>query len=573
MIFNISDYKDALLYEDSFKTLKHLQPVKDEEGEFVFSSGRNAVVFKMWDEMELKHKALKCYTSTTNERLEYVQQVADYLTAVISPYLVKFEFYDDELWVDNGMDEPSYQPVVLMDWVEGKTLGAHLLELIYRKDERAILRLALAFDQLALWLLHQPFAHGDLKHENILIQENGHLVLVDYDGCFVPGMEAKLSPELGTPGYQHPKRDVHFFNAHLDDFSIVVISLSLYTLSYAPHMWWQYYNGENILFTHSDFITPAESDCIEQLITFEQSSIATRLSIMQIALQSDRLQIMPGIKQILKNQNDAEIIRLRKDILPDLIPYRKGNKWGYVDRDLKIKITCIYEAAKPFSEGLAIIKKNGKSGFIDKNEREVEVAWNFSEGLPSSCKNGKWGLIDKKGMEVIPFQFEDAFDFSEGLARVIKNGKYGFIDKIGREVISFQFENAFDFSEGLTSVEKNGNWGFIDKNGREVIPCQFDCAYSFSEGLACVEKNGNWGFIDKIGREVISCQFDYTYSFSEGLACVEKNGKYGFIDKIGREVIPCQFNCADFFSNGLAYIRLNGKEGYIDKYGKQYWED
>lgn len=38
---------------------------------------------------------------------------------------------------------------------------------------------------------------------------------------------------------------------------------------------------------------------------------------------------------------------------PDLIPYRKGYKWGFCDKNKKIIIECKYDFAWFFSEGLA----------------------------------------------------------------------------------------------------------------------------------------------------------------------------------------------------------------------------
>lgn len=49
-----------------------------------------------------------------------------------------------------------------------------------------------------------------------------------------------------------------------------------------------------------------------------------------------------------------------------LIPYRKGNLWGYADADKKIVITPVYEEADFFSEGFAAVRKGGKYGYINK---------------------------------------------------------------------------------------------------------------------------------------------------------------------------------------------------------------
>jgi len=52
---------------------------------------------------------------------------------------------------------------------------------------------------------------------------------------------------------------------------------------------------------------------------------------------------------------------------PDLIPYRKGDKWGFCDRNKKIIIPIKYDDAEDFLGELARVKLNGKWGYIDKN--------------------------------------------------------------------------------------------------------------------------------------------------------------------------------------------------------------
>ncbi len=56
--------------------------------------------------------------------------------------------------------------------------------------------------------------------------------------------------------------------------------------------------------------------------------------------------------------------------------------------------------------------------------------------------------------QVIPFKYDEAKSFSEGLALVKLNGKWGFIDKTGKEVgIPLgKYDNVMSFSEGLAAV-------------------------------------------------------------------------------------------------------------------------
>jgi hypothetical protein len=89
-------------------------------------------------------------------------------------------------------------------------------------------------------------------------------------------------------------------------------------------------------------------------------------------------------------------------------------------------------------------------------------------------------------------QFDEADDFSEGLAKVEINGKSGFIDRSGKIVIKADFKGdagfnaAGSFYEGLAPVSINGKYGFIDKAGNLKIKPQFDIAMGFNRGLAGV---------------------------------------------------------------------------------------
>jgi len=48
-----------------------------------------------------------------------------------------------------------------------------------------------------------------------------------------------------------------------------------------------------------------------------------------------------------------------------LIPHRKGDKWGYIDKEGNMVIPPVYDEAHIFSGGLAPVKFNSKWGYID----------------------------------------------------------------------------------------------------------------------------------------------------------------------------------------------------------------
>ena len=201
----LSEYLEAIKSsEDNFKALSSLRPVLDTDCNPVMTSGNFAVVFKMKDEDTGKLYAIKCFTRDQDGRAESYKMIAEELDSVDSSYITHFKYFDKELFVDTSNSDETEYPVLQMDWVEGKTLDKYIRENI--NDQYALEMLAYQFSRLAMWLLPHPFAHGDLKPDNIIVREDGSLVLVDYDGMYVPAMKGQKARELGSPDFRHPSR-------------------------------------------------------------------------------------------------------------------------------------------------------------------------------------------------------------------------------------------------------------------------------------------------------------------------------------------------------------------------------
>ena len=179
----ISEYMEAIkAAEENFDELKYLHPVLDEDGNPVMSSGNFAVVFKMKNEQTGNIHAVKCFLKEQEGRAEAYRQIAEELEYISSTFLTSIKYIDKELFVDTNATDETEFPVLLMDWIEGVTLDKYVRE--HRDNQYELALLTYQFSRLAMWLMPQSFAHGDLKPDNILVRQDGTLVLVDYDGCY-----------------------------------------------------------------------------------------------------------------------------------------------------------------------------------------------------------------------------------------------------------------------------------------------------------------------------------------------------------------------------------------------------
>ncbi len=282
----ISEYIDAIrLAADNFDKLSHLQPVLDGNGTPMMSSGNFAVVFKMHDPQAHKDVAVKCFLKEQEGRAESYQLIAQELAYTSSSFLTPFRYLDKEIFVESQSTNDEEFPVVLMDWVEGETLDRYIQS--HLADPNALRLLAFQFSRLASWLLSQPFAHGDLKPDNILVRSDGTLTLVDYDGMYVPAMEGTAARELGSPDFRHPLRTAERFNEHIDDFPLAVILLSLKALSLSPTLWNTYGASDRLLFSASDYRDLSSCAVLQAFPPLFTDSELTRLYALFLLAHSE----------------------------------------------------------------------------------------------------------------------------------------------------------------------------------------------------------------------------------------------------------------------------------------------
>ncbi len=297
----ISEYKHAIRFaEDSFKDLVPIEAVLDEQGELRFASGAFAVVFRMRKPDTGRLAAIKCFYRDAPQRHERLQQIASYLRQNPSAYFVGYQYLPEELWVNSAVTGDAEYPVVYMEWAEGVTLFEKVQHYCNTNNKTGLQQLSDAFNEMALWLLAQPIAHGDLKHDNILVSEAGKIVLVDYDGMYLPQLASLGAAELGGADYQHPMRNESHYNRHIDDYSIAVIAVSLQALALQPELFGKYNGGNNLIISRTDLLTTT-SPLLQTLRHLNHPTINQLLTLLQESIVAQTLQL-PGLAQALQTQ-------------------------------------------------------------------------------------------------------------------------------------------------------------------------------------------------------------------------------------------------------------------------------
>lgn len=224
-------------------------------------AGSSAVVFHVTvDDGEY---ALRCYTRQDASTPERYAAFDNFVASNgLSTYVGIVTWQDGEIRVKGAS-----WPVLKMEWIAGQQLNEYAGYLADHGNGAALRTLAGRWLQLVNELQRVSFAHGDLQHGNILVDQQGHLRLVDFDSIWIPPLAGQTAPtETGHPSYQpHGGTAQGRWGRYMDTFSALVIYLALTALAADPGLWQKFNNGDNLLFERDDFAPPYETDIWKHL--------------------------------------------------------------------------------------------------------------------------------------------------------------------------------------------------------------------------------------------------------------------------------------------------------------------
>jgi tetratricopeptide (TPR) repeat protein len=253
----------------------------------------------------------------------------------------------------------------------------------------------------------------------------------------------------------------------------------------------------------------------------------------------------------------------------------QDRRWGYVDRDGRVVIPPRFDAADPFSEGLAAVRQGDVLGYVDLAGTLVLVPTfgaagplvhrPFLNGRAVVKAGDRLGAIDRAGKLVVPARYTELGDFSDGLALACDGEAYGWIDRAGQGVLGPAMMGGKaargGVATGFDAMGMGRNSAFLYRAGRGRLPQEYEDTGNFREGLVAVRIDDRWGYVDGSGEPVIPLRFAWAGDFSEGLAPARTDRVLcGYVDRTGAFAIPARFRECAPFSSGLARVDLAATE-------------
>ncbi len=221
--------------------------------------------------------------------------------------------------------------------------------------------------------------------------------------------------------------------------------------------------------------------------------------------------------------------------------YTADGKWGYMDTKGDIVIPCIYDAAEPFDDGLAWVRKGEKEGIIDTAGKEIIPLGKYKkcrvlgEGVIAVGNYVEYdvftqfyladrsGKIISQAIKGYPYtalsegvfltrQYEDDVF---GAAEVEDKNRYVAYNAAGKALWDFPI---------YKTEQQSGYYLLHDyelresHNGRIAYGLDLDTSYPGAEDYVVEEV---WGYLDsKTGKAVVPAKYKSVGDYAENVALV-----------------------------------------------------
>lgn len=367
------------LIKDDF--IKNGTFARTRNGDLQACVGGFSIVFPV--EVQGNKWAFRCWHHTLDEAQARIKLLSSELSKIQLPYFIDF-VYSDQGIVVNGRTYPTTR----MKWINGRNIKDYICH--YKNDAGRICRLAKEFYIMTQALHEQSIAHGDLQHENILVNQYGKIFLIDYDSMFVPALSYfnAVNTTNGKDGYQHPARiNCKYASKKLDYFSEVVILISILAIAYNPKLVEKYdfEDSDCMLFQKSDFKDIVHSAIYKDLSSI-QGDFNVLLKVLVYYLKKNNIEELDPLEVTINkaSPNNAIILSEYLGRVENVVQNqreideqkRDDDEWQSALRDNSMVSYHIYLKSCP--NGKHIAEANTKIANLQEQEKKLkeDADWN-----------------------------------------------------------------------------------------------------------------------------------------------------------------------------------------------------
>lgn len=242
--------------------------------------------------------AFRCWHTEMGDVRHRIETIAKAIQESGADYLCDFTYVDKGIIVDGQV-----YPTTRMRWIDGVTVKDYICR--NKSDKIALEALADKFMAMAQDMHKRGFAHGDLQHGNIIVDDAGRLFLVDYDSFYCKELKGEPDIITGLKDYQHPLRQSNKVTSpKLDYFSELIIYLSIVGIAANPNLVDEFKveDAEHLLFEAADYVDLHHSKIYQKLhnVSYE---IDLLLQILDIYLSKTNLDDLEPFDILLDKLN------------------------------------------------------------------------------------------------------------------------------------------------------------------------------------------------------------------------------------------------------------------------------
>ncbi len=257
--------------------------------------------------------------------------------------------------------------------------------------------------------------------------------------------------------------------------------------------------------------------------------------------------------------------------------------WFYINILGEPITNAVYEEAKPFKNGLALVKRNGVWGAINTKGKEVvpckyaklkygtDKVLIYATARPKTINGSiteEYGLMTYDGMAIPLVKYDNISDYKNGFA-IARLGNTSFlINEKGVRLSEIKFRDVkLTDSYGLLIVSNvSDSVGVCAYDGSVIVPNRYKTVFVGKETILA-KNDGQCFFFDLGGNRICMKSFSDGFLGNDCAIVKESRGlnRWLKIDKCGRETILPYKQVFYVFDNG----NILTSEAYVEN-GKIY---